>query len=191
LSPRGIHRHFPAWRNYREYSGGQMTDMGAHHYDIVQWALDMDASGPAEIIPPADAKADRGVKFIYPNGVEVIHGGPSGLTIIGTNGMISVDRSHLLAVPDKILKDPLRDGDVHLPEFPGHHRNWLDCIRSRSKPICDVKVGARSVTVCHLGNLAYWNQRRLRWDAQQWQFIGDAEANTWLDRPRREPWSLG
>jgi predicted dehydrogenase len=191
LSPRGLHNHFPAWRNYREYSGGQMTDMGAHHFDIAQWALDMDRSGPVEIIPPADPKASHGVKFIYSNGVEIIHGGPSGLTIVGANGVISVDRDHLTSIPEKIAKEPLGEKDVRLFESPGHHRNWLDCIRTREKPICDIEIGAGSVTVCHLGNLAYWNDRRLRWDPKAWQFRDDPEANTWLDCPRRDPWKLG
>src|SRR5204863_9600267 len=75
LSPRGMHNHFPAWRNYREYSGGGMTDMGAHHFDIAQWALGMDESGPAEVIPPQDAKAESGLKLLFANGVEMIHGG--------------------------------------------------------------------------------------------------------------------
>ncbi|HLU47475.1 MAG TPA: Gfo/Idh/MocA family oxidoreductase, partial [Planctomycetota bacterium] len=76
LSPRGVHNHFPAWRNYREYSGGGHTDMGAHHYDIAQWALGMDESGPVEIIPPGDCSATSGVRYIYENGVEMVHGGP-------------------------------------------------------------------------------------------------------------------
>ena len=80
--------------------------------------------------------------------------------------------------------------DVHLYESPGHHRDWLNCIRTRKRPICDVEIGARSVTVCHLGNLAYWYGRKLRWDPQNWQFIGDDEANTWLDRQQRDPWQL-
>src|ERR1043166_9070665 len=73
LSPRGIHNHFPNWRNYREYSGGMMTDWGAHHFDIAQWGLGMDESGPVEIIPPTDPKATKGVRYIYANGVEMIH----------------------------------------------------------------------------------------------------------------------
>ena len=81
LSPRGVHNHFPAWRNYYEYSGGGHTDMGAHHYDIAQWALDMDDSGPVEIIPPEDPTATSGVRFLYDNGVEMIHGGPRRLRI--------------------------------------------------------------------------------------------------------------
>jgi predicted dehydrogenase len=190
LSPRGVHNHFPNWRSYREYSGGGMTDFGAHHFDIAQWGLDMDHSGPVEIIPPRDEKATKGIKYIYANGVEMIHGGPSGITFIGTEGLISVDRDHLTSVPDKILKEPLGEKDVHLYESPGHQQNWLDCIKSRERPIADVEIGARSVTVCHLGNLVYWNRKRLKWDPSAWRFIDDADANTWLDRPRRDSWQL-
>ena len=71
---------------------------------------------------------------------------------------------------------------------PSLGENWLDCMRSRKKPICDVEIGCRSVTVCHLGNLAYWNRRRLKWDPKAEKFLGDAEANTWLDRAKRGPW---
>ncbi len=79
---------------------------------------------------------------------------------------------------------------MKLRRSPGHARDWLDCIRTRERPICDVEIGARSVTVCHLGNLGYWNGRTLHWDPQAWQFVDDAEANTWLDRQRRDPWQL-
>jgi predicted dehydrogenase len=185
-----VHKHFPDWRSYREYSGGGMTDFGAHHFDVAQWGLDMDHSGPVEIIPPRDEKATQGIKYIYANGVEMIHGGPSGVTFVGTNGLIAVDRDHLTSVPAKILKEPLGDKDVHLLESPGHHQNWIDCIKSRERPIADVEIGARSVTVCHLGNLVYWNRKRLKWDPEAWHFVDDAEANTWLDRPRRDSWQL-
>jgi predicted dehydrogenase len=188
LSPRGVHTHFPAWRNYREYSGGMMTDWGAHHFDIAQWILDMDKSGPVEIVPPEDPKAQLGVRYVYANGAEIVHGNPGGVTIKGELGEIFVDRSKITSTPESILKDPLSDKDVHLPKSPGHKKNWLECIKSRQRPICDVEVGARSVTVCHLGNLAYWNHRKLQWDPQAWRFVKDAEADKWLDRERRDPW---
>jgi predicted dehydrogenase len=190
LSPRGVHNHFPAWRRYREYSGGGHTDMGAHHYDIAQWALDMDHSGPVEIIPPDDPKATQGVRYFYANGIEMVHGGPGGCLFTGTKGTLHIDRGKLESDPPEIVKEPLRDDEVHLRKTPGHHRDWLDCIRSREKPICDVEVGARSVTVVHLGNLAYWHRRKLRWDPQQWRFVDDEEANGWLDYQRRGPWAL-
>jgi predicted dehydrogenase len=190
LSPRGVHTHFPDWRSYREYSGGMMTDWGAHHFDIAQWGLGMDDSGPVQIIPPEDPKAKRGVKYIYANGVEMIHGPGGGVQFIGTAGEITVNRGTLSSKPETIIQEKLGEKDVHLYKSPGHQRDWLDCVRSRKRPICDVEIGARSVTVCHLGNLAYWNHRKLTWDPKAWQFVGDNEANTWLDRERRDPWQL-
>ena len=190
LSPRGVHNHFPAWRAYREYSGGGMTDMGAHHYDIAQWALDMDRSGPVEIIPPEDPKATRGVRYVYANGVEMIHGGPGGCVFEGTEGKLHINRGHLSSEPESIIEEPLADDEVHLYKSPGHHRDWLNAIRSRERPVADVEIGARSVTVCHLGNLAYWNHRKLKWDPEAWRFVDDDEADGWLDRPRRNPWQL-
>src|SRR5262249_7691981 len=70
-SPRGVHGLFPTCGNYKEYSGGMMTDWGAHHFDIAQWGLGMDESGPVEIIPPEDPKASIGVRYVYANGVTV------------------------------------------------------------------------------------------------------------------------
>ncbi|HMF36528.1 MAG TPA: hypothetical protein VKF17_07800 [Isosphaeraceae bacterium] len=87
--------------------------------------------------------------------------------------------------------------DIHLEKSPGHHRNWLDCIRSRKRPLADVAIGARSVpigarsvAITILVNLAYWNGRPLHWDPARWEFVNDAEANRWLDRERRDPWQL-
>lgn len=190
LSPRGVHKHFPDWRQYREYSGGMMTDWGAHHFDIAQWGLGMDESGPVEIIPPDDPKATKGVRYLYANGVELVHGPGGGVQFIGSDGEITVNRGKLMSSPESIIKEPLGEKDIHLYQSPGHQRDWLNCIRSRKRPLCDVEIGARSVTVCHLGNLAYWNHRKLRWDPKAWQFVGDTEANGWRDRERRDPWQL-
>jgi predicted dehydrogenase len=190
LSPRGLHKHFPEWRRYCEYAGGGHSDMGAHHYDIAQWCLGMDDSGPVEVIPPLDPKAQKGVIYRYANGVVMVHGGPSGCTFTGTEGTLRIDRKHLSSDPADIVKEPLGKDEVHLPKSPGHHRNWLDCIRSRKRPVADVEVGARSVAIPILGNLAYWHRRRLRWDPARWEFVDDPEAGKWLDRERRDPWQL-
>lgn len=191
LSPRGVHDHFPAWRSYREYSGGGMTDWGAHHFDIAQWGLGRDESGPVEILPPADPKAEKGVTFIYDDGVKLIHGGPGGACFVGERGVVLVNRGRLESIPGDLFDKPLEEGkDTILPKTNGHQQNWLECIKSREKPICDVEVGARSVTVCHLGNLAYWNRRPLKWDPKAWEFPGDTEANGWRDVDRREGYQL-
>ena len=142
LSPRKVHNHFPDWRLYREYAGGGHADMGAHHYDIAQWALGMDHSGPVEIIPPADPKSGKGCKYIYANGVEMTHGGPDGCFFTGTRGTLHITRSRLVSEPAAIMKEPLGKDDVHLFRSPGHHRNWINCIRSRGKPVADVEIGA-------------------------------------------------
>jgi len=189
LCPLDVHKHFPAWRNYREYAGGALADMGAHHFDIAQWALDMDGSGPVEVIPPDDQTAQTGLKFVYANGVEMFHGGPSGCTFEGTAGAIYVDRGKIESKPESILKEPLGENDFHL-ELAGnnHRKNWLDCLVSRRKPVADVEIGARTASVCQLGNIGYQLRRKLRWDPVKEQFVGDAEADKLIHRERRAPW---
>jgi hypothetical protein len=91
--------------------------------------------------------------------------------------------------PAEVVTTPLAPDDERLPEAPGHHRNWLDCIASRERPVADVEKGARTVSMIHLGNLAYWHQRTFGWDPQRWQFVDPAD-NPLLDRPRRDPWQL-
>jgi predicted dehydrogenase len=196
LSPRGVHNGFPNWRLYREYSGGMMTDWGAHHFDIAQWGIGADDSGPVEIRPPEDPKAEKGVQYLYGNGVVVIHADKddkgknvNGVTFVGSDGRVYVNRGYIASDPVDLHKKEIPEKD-RLYNSPGHQRDWLNCVRSRKRPICDVEIGARSVTVCHLGNLAYWNHRKLRWDPKEWHFIDDAEANKWLDRERREGYQL-
>jgi predicted dehydrogenase len=189
LCPKGVHKHFPAFRNYREYAGGGLADMGAHHFDIAQWALDMDASGPVKIEPPAD-DAKSGLKFTYANGVEMFHGGPSGCTFEGEKGTIYVDRGKLESTPEEIVKTPLSETDRRLEHADDHGRNFLDAIASRKLPICDVEIGHRSATVCHLANLGYQLRRPLTWNPVKEQFAGDDEANALVNRTPREPWRI-
>lgn len=193
LAPRGVHTHFPNWRNYLEYSGGMMTDWGAHHFDIAQWGLGMDDSGPVEIIPP-DGKDIKRLTYKYANGVVMYHGGlegyPFGIVFVGSKGKIGVDRGKFLAEPASIGEEKIGDSEIKLYKSTNHYKDFLDCVRSRKKPICDVEIGARTVTVCHLGNLAYWNKRPLKWDPKKEQFVGDNEANTWIDRPKRGEWKV-
>jgi len=187
LCPLNIHTHFPAWRNYREYAGGMLADMGAHHFDIAQWALDMDESGPTEIHPPE--RGDTGLRYVYANGVEMFHGGPSGCTFEGADGSIYVDRSVLRSTPEAILQQPLGERDFRLPNVGTSHRqNWIDCIRSRRRPVADVEIGARSSQICQLGNIGYQLRRMLRWDPRREEFIDNAEANRLRSRENRTPW---
>ena len=193
LSPRGVHNHFPSWRAFCEYGGGGMTDWGAHHFDIAQWGLGMDKSGPIEIIPPEDPKLGHGVKYVYESGAEVIHGGTSGITFIGTEGEIFVNRGKLASKPEGVIKQPIGEAEIHLYEAPGgshsgHRQDWVNCVKSRKQPNCPIEIGARTVAVCHLGNTAYLHGeelagKSLKWDPQKWEFVGNDEANRWRDYP--------
>jgi predicted dehydrogenase len=186
LCPRGVHNHFPAWRNYREYAGGGLADMGAHHFDIAQWALETDDTGPTQIAPPAEGNS--GLVFTYAGGVRMIHGGPSGCTFEGQAGKIYVDRSVLESDPPQIVKSELAGDAQRVYHSDNHRRNWLDCIRSRKEPICPAEVGHRSATICLLGNIGYWLRRPLQWDPASEQFLNDDEAKALLDPPMREPY---
>lgn len=188
LCPKGVHQHFPAWRSYREFGGGGLADMGAHHFDIAQWALDMDRSGPIKIEPPA--RGDTDLKFIYASGVVMRHGGPADCVFEGNKGTIHVSRGKIESLPGNIVKEPIGEKDFHVYPSSDHMRNWLDCIRSRKETICPAETGHRSATICHLANLAYELRRDLKWDPEKEQFVGDTEANTRLDSVKRAPWNL-
>jgi len=192
LCPLDVHKHFPEWRAYKEYGGGALADMGAHHFDIAQWALGMDRSGPTEVIPPQDQHAETGLKFVYANGVEMFHGGPVACTFEGIGGKILVERKGIESEPKSILQERLGEKDFHLPVVGNSHaKNWLDCIKSRQPPVVDAEIGARSATVCHLAYIGYALRRKLKWDPSKEQFVGDAAANKLLDKERRAPWKLG
>lgn len=190
LSPRGVHQHFPSWRDYREYGGGGITDWGAHHFDIAQWGLGMDESGPIEVIPPEDRAAETGVKFVYADGTVMHHKPGNGITFIGSEGRIFVNRGKFESTPESLVEVPLTEQKIQLYESNDHIGDWLTCIRTRKRPICDVEVGARTVTVCHLANLAYWKRQHLKWDPRKEVFLSGYGDNAWRDRLYRDPWTL-
>ncbi len=188
LCPKGVHHHFPAWRRYREYAGGGLADMGAHHFDIAQWALDMDGSGPVEIIPPQ--KGDTGLKYVYANGVEMFHGGEADCVFVGTEGTIRVSRGKIESDPAEILKTPIGAKEFHVYPSSNHRKNWIECVRSRKQTICPAEVGHRSATICHLGNIGYQLRRTLKWDPVKEQFVDDAAANKLTTREPRPMWKI-
>lgn len=190
LSPRGVHGHYPKWRDYRDYCGGPLADMGAHHFDIAHWGLDADTSGPVEILPPADPAAKRGATLVYAGGIRVIHGGPNGTTFTGTDGVIHVDRGRLVSVPDKILQDELGEDALRLPRKPNHAQDWLDHIGTRTRPVCDVEVGARSAAVNLLLCEVYARRTPLAWDPTAWRFVGADAPNDILVDDGREGYRL-
>jgi predicted dehydrogenase len=181
---------WPQWRRYRDYSGGGMTDFGAHHFDIAQWGNGTDHTGPVEVLPPEASPAKR-LTYKYANGVTMYHGGGEGsIHFIGTDGEVLVGRGQLSTRPAELMFTPTRPDEVHLYDSRSHHADWLESIRTRQRPICDIEIGCRTITVCLLGNLAYALKRPLKWDPDTEELLGDPEAARWLDRPKRAPWAL-
>jgi predicted dehydrogenase len=197
----------PGWLSFRPYSGGEMTGWGAHGIDQIQWALGMDESGPVEIWtegdkfdPPtyaAPESRERGDKicripmvfFRYANGVMVKldNGSPGGGIFFGDSGKMDLSRGRVNTNPPEIAEEinkQAKGGDQD------HVRNWIECVKTRAKPVADVEIGHRSITVCHLCNIARWTGRRLRWDPVKELFPDDADANQHLDRQRRKPYVL-
>ena len=195
---------FPNWRAYRDYSGGGLTDWGAHHFDIAQWGMGTDDTGPVEIIPPGKdtplltMRYASGVPLYHYNGSGAGkvsepakgHKGVNGVLFVGEEGWVEVNRGHIQTEPASLRYLTFKASDQRLYSSDNHHADWLKCIRTRQRPICDVEIGARSVSVCHLAGIAYRLGRPLRWDPAKEIFPGDPEASRHLHRAYREPWSL-
>lgn len=202
------------FRWWYEYSGGQMTDWGAHHLDIAQWAigsLPVEIEGTAkypEVANGYNVAIDFSARYKYANGVEmtVSDTGRNGVMFIGDEGRIFVNRGTIAGAPVDALADhPLPREQYRLYDFDNlnrppragkldaivnHMGNFFDCIRSRRTPISDVLSQHQSVTTCHLGNIAMRLGRKLTWDPQNERFVGDEEANRHLARPQRQGYEI-
>ncbi|PWU14832.1 MAG: gfo/Idh/MocA family oxidoreductase [Verrucomicrobia bacterium] len=180
------------WRCFWEYGSRKNGDWGAHHFDIAQWALGMDNSGPVEFRP----KGYEGAEYqshIYADGTTVWKNHPvkdrQMIQFIGDKGEVVVSRGDYLATTPASLKDrPLEPGDIHLYESRSHESNWFECIRTRKPPICPAEIGHRTATVCHLNGIAERLNRRIKWDPVKEEILGDEYASRWLDRPHRSPY---
>ncbi|MFM9966577.1 MAG: Gfo/Idh/MocA family protein [Planctomycetaceae bacterium] len=203
LRPYNVNRVHYKFRFFWDYSGGQMTNFGAHHIDIAQWGLGMDDSGPVATEGTATFHPEKHyevtqscrVTHTYANGVILIVGQgekdcPGGVTFIGSEGTIFVDRGKITSTPAEIVKQPMTDSDERLYVSTNHHQNFLDCLKTRKLPICDVEIGHRAATICHLGNIALRLGRRIQWNPATEQIVGDDEAAKWVSRPYRAPWTL-
>lgn len=183
-----------------DYSGGQVTNWGAHYLDIAQWALNMDDSGPVKIYGKGEFpqtglfNTATHVDFtcLYKNGIKLTckTSKSHGITFEGSRGWLYVDRGRIKSNPDSILEEPIYPSDIHLYKSNNHQQNFLDCIRTRELPIANHEVGHRSATVCHLGNISMLLKRPLNWDPKNETFENDSEANTMRSRPMRPPWRL-
>ena len=186
------------FRFIRDYSGGEMTNTGAHWFDIAQWGIGADGTGPVEVEAQGEYHADGlwdtfhhvHVEWTYACGAKLIctNRGP-WVKFTGTEGWVSGDGRS--AEPASILASGIRPADVRLYRTSrGHMGTFLHCMRTREDPSAPVEVGHRSATVCHIGNIAMTLGRKLRWDPVKEEFPGDDEANRLLGRPYRKPWRL-
>jgi len=213
--PERTHLWFRYWL---DYSGGTMTDWGAHHNDIALWGIGLDRSGPqtiegqATVEPVAGgftAPAEYAVEYTYANGVRHrcvsttannIFGGEArplkagesfhGVKFEGPDGWILVTRGKIEASRPELLKEPLGDSKkVALYESNDHMGNFFECLRTRKPPVCDAETGHRSVSLCHLGVIAIRLGRKLTWDPEKERFVNDKEADGYLAREMRKPWT--
>ena len=215
LSPRGVHDNYPDWRLFMEYGGGYVTDWGAHHLDIAQWALGMDESGPVEIRIPGNRKdLKEGGQLVYANGVTVTHKNNGyGVDITGSEGSVKVNRGRievivkgqtLASFSDKpagtsldrevakldqtLLKDP--KVTLYRTKNGNHLADFLTSVRSRQKPCTHEIIGARSATVCNLLNIGYSNGASFGWDPAAFTFKGPGTNPAWLDYAYRGDWKI-
>ncbi|WOO42002.1 Gfo/Idh/MocA family oxidoreductase [Rubellicoccus peritrichatus] len=208
LSPRGFPDRFPMWRAFQEFGGGGVCDMGAHHLDIIQWALDMDTSGPVKALPPPELGNGPGARLVYDNGIEVTRQDGFHVDIECENGRIQASRGQFQfqlegETIQKFLtredggslnsavvlteREFLKDAKVRLPRSKnGHVANFLDCVISRDKPIANAEVGSRSAMCCHLMNLSYYHQQPIYWDPQGLRFTDESCDPAWLKGSRRQ-----
>jgi predicted dehydrogenase len=212
--PERSHYTFRWWY---EYSGGQMTDWGAHHVDIAQWAIGAEQSGPIEIDAHAtmpsvvngyNVATGFSAKLRYADDIEleILDDGRNGILFEGELGRIFVNRGTLAGEPvDRLSEMPLARENFKLyahdnlarPERAGkldaiinHMGNFFDCVKTRDTPLADVVSQHRSVSTCHLANISMRLGRKLRWDALAERFIGDGAADTWLSRPQRKGFEI-
>jgi hypothetical protein len=186
------------WLPYDGDTGAHRFDIGElnwgqHHYDIVQWAAGADDTGPVELFMEGDRSC-----YKYASGVVVYGkpypgepiGGDGGACFVGTEGRIAVDRDALVSDPPDSVREPLRPDEVHLYRSTSHSGNFLECIRTRKRPICDANIAHRAASALLLGGVVKQLKRPLKWDPQAEQFIGDDEANRMLSIAKRPPWCI-
>ncbi len=183
---------YPHWRNYKEYGGGMVSDWGAHMFDIAQWGLGMDATGPVKFIPP-EGNAVKGLVMVYANGVQMKHqdfGRNYGVRFIGEKGTIDISREYLDSNPANIATAVIQPNEIQLYNSADHHYDWLNCIKTGQQPICDAETGHRTSSVCCLANIAYWLRKPLDWDPVTEQFTNSTEGNQLVKANIRGKWKL-
>jgi predicted dehydrogenase len=206
LSPRGVHGHFPNWRNYKEYGGGMVCDWGAHMIDIVHWGLGVDDSGPIATIPAENPKAKKGAQLVYDGNIPLMHGTGMGSSFYGTDGRVECHRGriglwlgdkfiagkanqsernvNLSKELDKLESEYLKDAKVKLYKSNSHIPDFLNSMRTRKKPCTHEIIGARTSIACHLLNQTYYNHTEINWNPKKNTFAAGGDSS-WLTRNYR------
>jgi predicted dehydrogenase len=194
LNPPQDEQLWGAWRWYKETGGGFTTDWGAHMFDIVQWGLGMDKSGPIEIIP-AGFQDTKFLTYKYSNGT-VMTEEPfdekltKGVKFWGTKGWIEVARGYFKSEPASLSQgNEVASSGPYETKVP-HQINFIDSVRKRTDPIVPIEIGHRSCTVCNLGNISYELKRPVKWNPGTEQFVNDPEADKLMHRIYRPGYSL-
>ena len=210
LSPRGVHGHFPNWRNYKEYGGGMVCDWGAHMIDIVHWGLGVDNSGPVATIPAENPKAMKGAQLVYAGDVPLMHGTGMGSSFYGTEGRVECHRGriglwlgekliagrtggdrnvNLGRELDKMESEYLKDAKVKLYRSNSHIPDFLNSMRTRKKSCTHEIIGARTSIACHLLNQTYYNHAVIKWNPKKNTFAKGGDSK-WLTRDYRGEWDV-
>ena len=197
--------HYPmTWRNNLDYSGGMITDWGAHHLDIVQWALGKDDSGPVAIenlksdMPSPDkvfnTAANYSFEVVYAEGTRVFvsNAFSNGIRFVGEGGKeIFVTRGKLETKPEGMIREKLQDNEIHLYKSGQHEKNFVDCVYSGEPTITTCEIGHRSITISHLANIGLrLGRAKVQWDPKAERFINDADADKLITRGLRSPWTI-
>jgi len=210
--PFNANRFHGSWRFYWEQGGGLMTDWGVHLLDIPLWAMNVrvpqsvSSSGgiyayPDNAIETADTQSviyDFGaflLEWDHAGGItKGLYGRNYGVAFIGNNGTVVVNREGWELIPEtdgsntRMEAIPLQQADHK--DHEKHVRNFVDCLKSRERPICDIEFGRNSAVVAHLGNIAYRTGNKLFWDDEKKTFGNDAKANGLIRPEYRAPWKF-
>jgi predicted dehydrogenase len=205
-APYHKNRCFYTFRFIKDYAGGEPTNTGAHSFDIIQWALDTEHTGPVEFEDLGgafdendclyDAVSKVHFRARYRNGIEFVckPGGNYIPDLVarfeGTEGWIEAGWYQFKTYPESLKTSVIKPDEIHLYKSTDHYRNFIDCVKTRRDPIAPVEVGHRSTSIAHLANIAMTLKQKLQWNPDLERFIGNQTANRMLSRPMRAPWSL-
>lgn len=180
------------WRCYWEYGSRKFGDWGAHHFDIIQWALGRDDTGPVEFIPQGYEGAEHH-HFKYADGITVWRDkkpSPGMIRFIGTEGEVHASRGKVASLPEDLIRHKFDESADLVYESNNHRQNFIDSVKTREKPICPASVGHRSGTICQLAGIAERLVQPVKWDPVNEQVIGNPEAAAMQDRPRRDGFAM-